>query len=411
MKKWKWLNVSALMAGALALTGLPTPSVAQVKEIKIGVIAPISGPWAKLGELVVAGAQMGVDHINEAGGIKKLGGAKLKLVVFDTGDSVERAKNAAQRMVSQEPDLVGATGCVLSSFTLAATEVTERAELPFLTYSYSDQITARGFKYVFKTSPTSGQLSTGALPTILKIATEATGKKPETVGIVGDNTASPVSFTKPMREGGIAALGMKLVVDETYTPPLSDASAVIQQVRSRRPDLLLMLATTISDDKLIMEKLTEVGLGGGKIPVVANGTHIGSPDLIKNTDPAVLEGVMSIVGNWGGKGQEKVAEAFRKRTGMPWVTEDFLSSYGDMWIFKEALELAGVAEKKAVAKAMRELDLTDGPALFYPGKRVKFDETGMRVGAQLVIYQWQNGVPVTVFPETSAVAKVKWPKP
>jgi branched-chain amino acid transport system substrate-binding protein len=394
----------------LSLAALPSQAAAQGKEVKIGVLAPISGPWAKLGELVVAGAQMGVDHVNEAGGIASLGGAKLKLVIFDTGDSVERAKNAAQRMVSQEPDLVGATGCVLSSFTLAATEVTERAELPFITYSYSDQITARGFKYVFKTSPTSGQLATGALPTILKLAVDATGKKPATIGIVGDNTASPVSFTKPMREGGIAGLGLRLVVDETYTPPLADASTVIQQVRARRPDLLLMLATTISDDKLILEKLNEVGLGGGKIPVVANGTHIGSPDLIKNTDPAVLEGVMSIVGNWGGKGQEQVTEAFRKRTGMPWLTEDFLSSYGDIFIFKAALEAAGVGERKAVAKALRELDLTDGPALFYPGKRVKFDETGMRVGAQLLIYQWQNGVPVTIFPETSATATAKWPK-
>ena len=49
------------------------------------------------------GAEMAIEHINAQGGIKALGGAKLKLVVIDCGDTTEKAKNAAQRMVAQEP--------------------------------------------------------------------------------------------------------------------------------------------------------------------------------------------------------------------------------------------------------------------------------------------------------------------
>ena len=79
--------------------------------------------------------------------------AKLRLIEYDTGDSAEKAKDAAQRMIAQEPDLVGGFGCWLSTFTLAATEMTERAELPWLTLSYSDAITGRGYKYVFQSSP------------------------------------------------------------------------------------------------------------------------------------------------------------------------------------------------------------------------------------------------------------------
>ena len=56
--------------------------------------------------------------------------------------------------------------------------------------SYSDQITARGFKYVFQTSPTGGTQAQRALPTLLKLAESATGKKPQTVAIVMDNTAA-----------------------------------------------------------------------------------------------------------------------------------------------------------------------------------------------------------------------------
>ena len=86
---------------------------------------------------------------------------KLKLVEYDTQDSAEKAKDAAQRMIAQEPDLVGGFGCWLSTFTLAATEVTERAELPWLTLSYSDLITGRGFKYVFQSSPTADRAGRG----------------------------------------------------------------------------------------------------------------------------------------------------------------------------------------------------------------------------------------------------------
>src|ERR671936_476270 len=198
---------------ALAAIGV-SPVWAQQKEVRVAMIAPMSGPWARQGELMKKGADMAIEDINNAGGIKSLGGAKMRLVVVDAGDSAERAKNAAQRLVAQETDVVGATGAWLSSFTLAVTEVTERAELPVLTLSYSDQITARGFKYVFQTSPTGGAQANGALPALLELAKTATGKPLKTVGIVMDNTAAPISFVKPMREGGFDKLALKLVVDE-----------------------------------------------------------------------------------------------------------------------------------------------------------------------------------------------------
>ena len=75
---------------------------AQAKEVKVALIAPFSGPWARQGDLMLKGAEMAIDDINAQGGIKALGGAKLKLVVIDAGDNIEKAKNAAQRMVAQE---------------------------------------------------------------------------------------------------------------------------------------------------------------------------------------------------------------------------------------------------------------------------------------------------------------------
>jgi branched-chain amino acid transport system substrate-binding protein len=387
-----------------------TSAAAQTKEVKIGLIAPMSGPWARQGDLMLKGANLAVEDINKQGGIKALGGATVKLLVFDAGDSVEKAKNAAQRMIAQEPDLVGATGSWLSSFTLGVTEVTERAELPVLTLSYSDQITSRGFKYVFQTSLGGGAQANEAVPALVKLAESATGKKPTTIGIVQDNTAASVSFAKPMREGGLAKLGLKLVVDETFTPPLSDCTPLIQKVRSSRPDILLLLPTAISDDKMCVEKLYEFGLGRGRVPVISNGAHIGAPDMLKNANKELLEGVMTVVGNWGSKGQEVIMKEFVAKTGEPWITQDSLSTYGDMWIFKEALEKAASVDRRKVAEEIRKMDTNEGPARFFPGGRVKFDEAGRRVDADLAIVQWQDGVPVTIYPPASALAKPIWPK-
>jgi branched-chain amino acid transport system substrate-binding protein len=397
-----------LLAAAAAL--FPAlPAHAQT-EVKVGLIAPMSGPWARQGDLMLKGANLAIEDINRAGGIKALGGAKLKLVTFDAGDSVEKAKNTAQRMVAQEPDLVGATGAWLSSFTLGVTEVTERAELPVLTLSYSDQITSRGFKFVFQTSLGGGAQANNAVPALVKLAETATGKKPQTVAIIQDNTASSVSFAKPMREGGLQKLGLRLVVDETFTPPLADCTPLIQRVRSSRPEILLLLPTAISDDKMCLEKLHEFGLGRGRIPVISNGAHIAAPDMLKNLGKDLLEGVMTVVGNWSGKGQEAIMQEFTAKTGEPWITQDSLSSYGDMWILKEALEKAGAADRRKVAAAIREMDTRDGPAKFFPGGRVKFDEAGRRVDADLAIVQWQNGTPVTIYPLASAMAQPIWPK-
>ena len=398
----------ALLALPLVVT-LGGAAYAQA-EVKVAVIAPTSGPWARQGDLMVKGANLAIEHINAAGGIKALNGAKMKLLVFDAGDSVEKAKNAAQRMVAQEPDLVGATGSWLSSFTLSVTEVTERAELPVLTLSYSDAITSRGFKYVFQTSLGGGAQAVSALPAILKLAEDATGKKPASAGIVMDNTAASVAFAKPMREGGLQQLGLKLLVDETFTPPLSDCTPLIQKVRSSRPEILLLLPTSISDDKLCVEKMSEMGLGKGRVPTISNGAHIGAPDMLKNSAKEIIEGVMTIVGNWPAKGHEKIGEEFVQKSGEPWMTQDSLSTYGDMWIFKEAMEKAGSSDKKKVAEAIRTMDSKEGSAKFFPGGRMKFDEQGRRVDADLVIVQWQNGLPITVYPEASAVAKPIWPK-
>jgi branched-chain amino acid transport system substrate-binding protein len=392
---------------ALGLAAKAAPGWAQAKEVKVGLLVPLSGLYARPGAVMRMGAEMAIDHINAAGGVKALGGARMRLVVLDCGDSTEKAKNAAQLMVSRETDLVAASGSYLSSFTLAVTEVTERAQLPVLTLSYSDLITSRGHKYVFQTSATAGAQAEMSLPVVVKLA-KAAGSNPKTVAIITDNTAASVASVKPMRERLLKDLGLQLVVDETWTPPLADATPLIQKVRQARPDLLFSLPTAVSDAKLILEKLNEFGLGQGRLPTIGFGIVMAEPDMLKTMDPAQLEGLMLAVGSWGAKGHEKLIAELKQRYNEPWMTQNAISTYADMWVIKEALENAKKADREAVAQSLRKID--GGPSRYYPGGRIKFDDNGRRVDAGLTIVQWQKGTPVTVYPPELAMASPIWAK-
>jgi branched-chain amino acid transport system substrate-binding protein len=402
------LTRRTVLSGAAAM-GLSTMARAQAPaEVKVGLIVPLSGIYTRPGQVMKMGAEMGIEHINAQGGIKSLGGAKMKLVVIDCGDTTEKAKNAAQRMVAQETDLVAATGSYLSSFTLAVTEVTERAQLPVLTLSYSDLLTDRGFKFIFQTAAPASVQSQLGLPELMKLAETASGKRPKTVAMLMDNTATSVATAKALKEKLLAQEGLQLVVEEVWTPPLSDATPLIQKVRSGQAGPAAVHAerglrrqARPGEDQRIRPRT------GQDSDRVLQHHHCRAGHAAKR-HAEVVQGIMTIVANWGCKGHEDIIAELKAKYKEPWATQNVISTYGDMWLMKAALEKAGKADRLAVADAFRTLD--GGPAKYYPGGQLKFDEKGRRVGAGVVIVQWQNGVPVTVYPSDLAQSSPFWPK-
>ena len=394
-----------------AASGIVRGARAEIPpEVVFAMISPLSGPWAREGELQRGGADMAIDDINAAGGIKALGGARVRLLQFDAGDSAEKAKDAAQRMVAQNPEVVGGFGAWLSTFTLAVTEVTERAGIPWFTQSYSDLITGRGFHHIFQSSPTAVEQAEKALPTIMDLAVKATGKRPAKVGIIADNTASTVSFLKPIRGHVLADLGLTAVVDEVFTPPLTDATTLVQRVRSARPDFLLALSSNVPDDKMILDNMAQYGLGGGKLPMIGNGGHWATPELVANAGKDVVQGMMIITAAGSGRGLEDIEQRYQARTKEPWMLQEPMMAYGHIRLLALAVERAGVADRQKVAEQIRGFDLRDGPALLFPGGHVKYDDAGRRVDAQLMIVQWQDGRIVTTYPPAMAVTPPIWPK-
>ena len=410
LRRRSFLAASSLLAVSMAMGGSVRAALAQEKPIKIALVAPISGPMARAGQLMRIGAELAIEDVNAQGGIKALDGAKLELVVEDAGDRVETAKNAAQRLIAKEPDLLVATGSWSSSLTLAATEATERASLPWMTLSYADQITDRGFQYIIQTVPVATAMAKNAMPTVLDVAEAQTGKRPAKVAIISDSSAASQAFVEPLRNGGFKDLGVDITADEVFTPPLNDATTMVQKLRATRPDFLLLYSTGFPDARLILTKMSEFGLGGGKLPAVTVGVQFASPEMLSATGPELLEGLIIVAPNWTTKAQEDILPDLVKRSGEPWIGQDTISTYGDIMLIRDALERAGSSDRDAFMEALRATDSTDGAADYYLGDRLAFDEKGRRIGGAVGLVQWQGGQPYLIWPEAEALRTPRWPE-
>ena len=125
----------AMAGGTAALIVAPfviRSGFAQSPAVNIGVIQPLSGANAQFGINCRNGIELVADAINAAGGIKALGGAKINLVVSDATSNPTTAPAVAQRLITQN-ELTAVLGAFASSLTLAISEVTARADIPFLT--------------------------------------------------------------------------------------------------------------------------------------------------------------------------------------------------------------------------------------------------------------------------------------
>jgi len=399
-------TLALVLALLLAVPLVGAPPAVAAEDVKIALVAPLSGRWARQGQLKKMGAEMAIDEINSQGGIKALGGAKIVLREADAGDSVEKAVSAAQRVLTREKISAG-IGSWLSSFTLGVTEVAERLQVPWLTLSYADSITERGFKYTFQTSPVSSAQAEQALDLVVDLAKKS-GQPIKKAAVVGDNTAATVFFFKPLREKLLKAKGIELVVDEVWTPPLADATSIVQKLRTTQPDIIFYGATNFPDSIQVLQKVKEFSV---KSHIQGVGAWLVTPEYVQTVGKELLDNIQTVVAAHPLKGQEELVKKFMQRTGEPFMTQDPLCTYAHVWLIKEAIEQAKSADPKAIRDALAKIDLSTGPAAstLYPG-RIRFDERGRRIGAAPIIVQWQNGEPFTVVPQNLATRPVVWHK-
>jgi branched-chain amino acid transport system substrate-binding protein len=202
------------------------------EPVKIGVLVPLSGSTSQFGINTRNGVRLALEDIKAAGGIKSLG-ADVELVYADV-PAPNAAAAAVQRLVSQDK-VVGIVGSFVSSTTLAASEVTERLGVPMITHSFADQITSRGYKYIFQVSNKASTIGQKQFDYAVEIAKRA-GKPITKAAILYEDTVWH-GASQGLRDAAAAAK-IPVVLDESYPLNVTDASPLVNKIRASRADLV-----------------------------------------------------------------------------------------------------------------------------------------------------------------------------
>ncbi|HEY8369297.1 MAG TPA: ABC transporter substrate-binding protein [Thermodesulfobacteriota bacterium] len=393
--------VSRSLAAAAGLTlgaGRTRAARAAAPTINVGVLLPLSGANAQFGINARNGIELVADRINAAGGIGALGGATINLVVADATSNPATAATVAQRLITRN-NVVAVLGAFASSLTLAVSEVTERRRIPLLTMSFSDQITGRGFKYVFQVVSKASVIGKAQFEYTLGIA-KAAGETLDRVAIMYEDTAYGTSQATGLRAAAKEA-GVEVVMDEAYPLGITDVTPLIGKLRASGARAVFPVSY-LNDSILIIRTMRQQRVD---IPAIGGAAGYVIPDFHRALGE-YAEGVLSVnTSNYDLAPEE--TQPFRERYGY-FMVHEAIEHAATMHLLARALETAKSDRPDAVREALAAGRVCDGIVKALPGGCVAFDQTGLNTETYPIMVQWRGAELVTVYPETVARAKPIW---
>lgn len=361
----------------------------NVENVRIGVILPLTGSTAQNGNNSRKGIELAAELINEAGGIESMGGAKIKLDIADATSDPAKAASAATEFLSRGEKPVAIVGAYASGLTLTVVQVTERQEVPLLTTSFSDELTSKGYHYLFQLPAKASDVGRAQMAYALEIA-EAAGTPINRAAIVYANNAYGESQAKGLEEQAKSS-GIDIAVVESYSPTISDAGPVAQKLLSAHPDAIFSVAY-VTDGILLARALKA---GGSTVPLIGGVGGYITPDFQKALGNDV-NGVLSVDTSDPDKYGD-LAKAYEEKYGeiMPQEAHDNAAA---VYAIAQALEQHPTTDPKELAQTLRDGTFDQGAAGSMPGGKVDFDETGANTFAKPLMVQWQEGNLVGVWP-------------
>ncbi len=378
----EFLKKIAVPALAMSLI-VGSQAVGHAENVKIGNIIPLSGPSATVGQQGKAAREMAVEEINEAGGIKSLGGAKLELLYADSESKPEKGVAEAERLINTEKVHV-LTGCWNSAVTYPTTAVAERYGIPFVVpVSVSDKITDQGFKTVFRIAAKDSWWTRDQFSFLADMQKEF-NTKVEKLAFVYENGDWGKGFAGQWKELAQKA-GYKVVLDEPYPSTTTDLSPVVQKIRRSKADVL-MLVSNAADAILLTNTLAEYKVNLKAI-ITSGGGH---------ADPSFLEAagksaqyLFDIV-EWetdvNKPGAKEANEKYKAKYGQN-LTGEAVDAYLAMYLLKDALERAASLDPAKIRDALAATNMTSGSGMIVGYDSVQFDATGQNKNASLVMVQ------------------------
>ena len=410
--------IFVLLAGACTPATPEAPAAPTAKalpdEIVVGVVQPLTGSFAVFGKEGQIGAELAIKHINEAGGIKSMGGKKLRVVVEDAGGTADSAKLATESMISKNRP-VAILGEYISRFVMAASEVTDREKVILIADALVPQITQMGRQYLFRPGPTATNHGAMAYQFVKETAAAA-GIEVKTLAILNEDSANGRANSLGATE---AALKDKVSIVTTLEYPydITDATQIVQQLEKANPDVIIH--TPYFNDAIVFGKAFKETGYYPKFLAGAGACGYVDPASIAALGDAA-EGISMTFSYNPAKDtpqNNKFVDEYKATYGYIPTEGAGMNYYGAMVLY-EALEYSGKnfpddpLNPDNLRASFLALDLTSGPAVeTYPGNQIKFDATGQNLFPGVVVLQVQNGQPVVVYPPDDAEAKPVFPNP
>jgi branched-chain amino acid transport system substrate-binding protein len=198
-------------------------------EVKIGHVAPLTGPIAHLGKDNENGARLALEEINKAG--LTIDGKKvvLTLVPEDDAEDPKTATQVAQKLVDAK--VVGVVGHLNSGTSIPASKIYSDAGITQISPSATNpDYTKQGFKTTYRLVATDAQQG----PALANYVSKTLNAK--TVAIIDDSTQYGKGLADEF-EKTVKASGVKVVTREASNNKATDFKAILTKIKGSKPDV------------------------------------------------------------------------------------------------------------------------------------------------------------------------------
>jgi branched-chain amino acid transport system substrate-binding protein len=408
------IAAAAGIAATLGAAAMPGPALAA-EPVKIGVILPLTGNSASAGQSAKDAADLGAEIINTphpelkamplaaGAGLPNLGGAKIELDEADHQGSPQVGQQQTIRLITQD-HVAALLGSYQSSVSLVATAVAERQAIPFLVAdSVAANITGRGFKFTFRTTPIAPDFGKAYADFINDV--KKSGFKIDSIAIVNENTDYGTSVAESLLAAAKAA-NLNVSAHVTYNANSSDVSAQVLQLKSANPDAVIFISYT-ADSILYFKTMKNLDY----LPpmIIGDNSGFSDPSFIPNVGDLAQGALDRSAFDVGKPGSNSfiVNKMFHDKYGRD-LDDTSARWMQGLFVLADAINRARSTDAEQIREALTETELK-AEQLMIGYKGVKFDNTGQNTLASTFLIQLKGKQYVSVYPDNLATDKLDLP--
>ncbi|WP_262265567.1 ABC transporter substrate-binding protein [Microvirga yunnanensis] len=352
MLRRTFISAASAAAALLALSG----AASAQEPLKIGLILPMTGPFASTGRQIEAAAKLYMQQNGDT-----VAGKKIQLIVKDDTGTADVTKRLAQELIVQDKVTVLA-GFGLTPLALATAPLATQAKVPEVVMAAATSIIPEQSPYIVRSSFTAAQVT---VPLAEWAAKEGLKRVVTIVSDYGPGIDVEKAFTETFTKAGGQVENLRV--------PLAnpDFSPFLQKVADAKPDALLAFVPS-GVGAQFMKQFVERGLDKSGIRFLAEGS-VTDDDLLNNIGDVALGAVTAHHYSAAHDSPENKAfvEAFKKANNGMRPNFMAVGGYDGMHLIYEGLKKTSGQGGQALIDAMKGMSWTSprGPVSIDPQTR------------------------------------------